>query len=119
VELRPVGPPIHLRGGVAVVADSTWAALEGRRALSVQWTEGPNGGLTSDAIRQSFRDGAARRGKVASSAGDVDAEFANRSPIVAEYEYPFLAHATMEPGNCTASVTADGAELWAPTQFPP
>lgn len=117
--LRSFGAPLHLRGGVAVVADSTWAAMEGRRALSVTWSPGPNSAVSSASINESFHAAAATRGKVTSSSGDVDAAFASAAPVVAAYEYPYLAHATMEPNNCTVALSGGRAEVWAPTQYPP
>jgi isoquinoline 1-oxidoreductase beta subunit len=119
VVLRSFGAPLHLRGGVAVVADSTWAALEGRKALVVNWNPGPNAAVSSASIRESHRAAAATRGKVTTSTGDVDAAFAASTPVLAEFEYPYLAHATMEPNNCTVAISGDRAEVWAPTQYPP
>jgi isoquinoline 1-oxidoreductase subunit beta len=114
VEMRPMGPPLHLRGGVAVVADTTWSALEGRKALEIEWDHGPHTGVTNASIMRSFRDAAAREAKLVREAGTVAG-----ASFEATYEYPFLAHAAMEPLNCTARVAEGRAEVWAPTQFPP
>ena len=101
---------------VAVVADSVWGAMEGRRVLNVTWDEGPNKDLTSAAVTASLKQGASKKGANLFSAGDVT-KAAGRH-ISAEYELPFMAHAPMEPGNCTASFQATKCELWAPTQVP-
>ena len=109
-----------LAGGVAIIADSTWAALTARDALQPEWTEG-TGAFQSSAT---WADMAAKR-KVAGpernivSNGDVIAALANAAQVVrADYAYPFLAHVPMEPMNCTAWVTGDKVEIWAPTQNP-
>ena len=100
---------------VAVVADSVWGAMEGRRVLNVTWDDGPNKDLNSAAIMESLRQGSK---KVANMylAGDP-AKAAGRQ-ISAEYTLPFMAHAPMEPGNCTAYFQGSKCELWAPTQVP-
>ena len=108
---------IEISSGVAVVADNTWTAMEGRRALVVKWDEGPNANVSSDSISKLFAERAAqpgvcrakrrRRRKRPSGAA---------KKIEAVYEVPFLAHATMEPQNCTADVRADRCDVWAPTQ---
>jgi len=108
----------HSRAGVAVVAENTWAAMRGRDALVVNW-EGAKPEDTSDALRQRMVALANQPGKVLRNEGnatDVVAKSARK--LEAEYEMPFLAHATMEPMNCTVHVRSDGAEIWAPTQSP-
>ena len=108
---------IQISNGVAVVADNTWAAMQGRRALDVQWDEGPNATLTSAGISKLLADAAAKPGTVARKEGDVDAGLAAAATkFEVDYEVPFLAHATMEPMNCTAHVQADRCDVWAPTQ---
>ena len=105
--------------GVAVVADSTWAALQGRRALEITWDEGPNAALNSEGVRNYFIERAKKTGAVARRGGDVPKALASAAKTLeAEYDNPFLAHATMEPMNCTAHVTKDGCEIWAPCQSP-
>jgi isoquinoline 1-oxidoreductase beta subunit len=100
---------------VAVVADSTWNALEGRRMLNVQWDEGPNASLTSDAIMQAMKQ-ASVKPVALYSAGDV--AHASGRRITAAYELPFMAHAAMEPGNSTADFQGSKCEIWSPTQVP-
>jgi isoquinoline 1-oxidoreductase subunit beta len=101
---------------VAVVADSVWAAMEGRRLLNVKWDEGPNKNLNTAAVIDSLKLAAAKKGASLFSVGDVSK--AKGRTITAEYRLPFMAHAPMEPGNCTANYQGAGCELWAPTQVP-
>jgi isoquinoline 1-oxidoreductase subunit beta len=108
---------IQISSGVAVIADNTWTAMQGRRALEVQWDEGPNANLTSTAISKLLADASRQPGPVARKEGDVEAGLAGAATkIEIDYEVPFLAHATMEPMNCTAHVRADRCDVWAPTQ---
>lgn len=102
--------------GVGVIATSTWAAMQGRDALDVKFDSGRE---KSDDLRRQME--AAVRGpmKRLIDIGNVDSAAASAAKVVdATYELPYLAHATMEPLNATASVRADSAEIWAPTQFP-
>lgn len=119
VEIAPIVEECHSAGGIAVVADSTWAAMKGRDTLQVQWDLGPNANISTASLREQMKSLTANPCKVVRAAGDADAALAKAAKkIEAEYELPFLAHATMEPMNCTADVRADGATLWAPTQSP-
>jgi isoquinoline 1-oxidoreductase beta subunit len=101
---------------VAVVADSVWGAMEGRRVLNVTWDEGPNKDLNTAAVTASLKQTASKKAASLYSAGDP-AKAAGRR-ISAEYNLPFMAHAPMEPGNCTAHYQGTKCELWAPTQVP-
>jgi len=108
-----------LWGGVAVVADSTWAALQGRRALEVEWDEGPAATQSTAGMRSAFQDAAARPGQVVRNDGDAAAAFERAArKVEAVYELPFLAHAPMEPPNCTALVRDGRCEIWGPIQNP-
>ncbi len=108
---------IQISNGIAVVADNTWTAIQGARALDVKWDEGPNADLTSASISKSLADAASQPGPVARKEGDVDAGLTGAATkFEVDYEVPFLAHATMEPMNCTAHVRADRCDVWAPTQ---
>jgi isoquinoline 1-oxidoreductase subunit beta len=119
VEIPPVGPECHTFGGIAVVADSSWAAMKGRDALEVDWDYGPTGSENSTSLREQLESLTASPGKMLRADGDAEAALEKASKKVeAAYELPFQAHATMEPMNCTADVRADRAELWAPTQSP-
>ncbi len=101
--------------GVAVVADTYWQAVEGRRALQIMWDEGPNGSLGD--IPAKLAALARGDGVTARKEGDTAAALPGAAKkIEAVYEVPFLHHATMEPMNCTAHVRADGCDVWAPTQ---
>jgi isoquinoline 1-oxidoreductase beta subunit len=108
---------VQISTGVAVVADGYWAASRGVEALEVQWNEGPLAGLTSEQIMASYRALARQTGKIARNDGDADAALQGRARTVErEFEGPFLAHATMEPMNCTADVRADRCDVYVPTQ---
>jgi isoquinoline 1-oxidoreductase beta subunit len=109
---------VQISSGVAVVADNTWNAMEGRRALKVTWDEGPVAKWSTPGIRQMFMDLAAKPGAEARKIGDADAALSGASKkIEAVYEAPYLSHAPMEPMNCTAHVRADGCDVWAATQI--
>jgi len=109
---------VPISNGVAVIADNTWSAMEGRRALQIRWEEGPRANTSSASIRKMFADLAEKPGAVARKQGDVDAAMASASKkIEAVYEAPYLAHAPMEPLNCVAHVRPDGCEVWASTQI--
>ncbi len=101
---------------VAVVADSVWGAMEGRRVLNVNWEDGPNKDLNTAAVVEWLKQAAAKKGVSLYSVGDVAKAKGRR--ISAEYRLPFMAHAPMEPGNCTANYSGMACELWAPTQVP-
>ena len=116
--VRGVTRVVPISTGVAVVADNTWAAMEGRRALGIVWDEGPSAKNSSEAIRKLYQERLEQTGAIARKDGDADAALANAAKKVeAVYEVPFLAHATMEPMNCTADVRADSCDIYAPTQF--
>ena len=109
---------IQISNGVAVVADNTWTAMEGRRALEVKWDEGPNAGINSDSITKLLAGKMGQPGVAARKEGDAETALAGATrKVEAVYEAPYQAHCTMEPMNCTAHVRADGCEVWAPTQF--
>jgi isoquinoline 1-oxidoreductase beta subunit len=116
--VRGVKQVLQISSGVAVVADNTWSAMEGRRALQISWEEGSNAANSSAAIRQLYLAAAEKPGAIARKDGDADAALAAAAKKVeASYEVPFLAHATMEPMNCAADVRPDGCDIYAPTQF--
>ena len=101
---------------VAVVADSVWGAMEGRRVLNAAWDDGPNKDLNTAAVVASLKQAASKKGASLYLAGDPGKTGGRR--ISAEYQLPFMAHAAMEPGNCTAHYQDTKCELWAPTQVP-
>jgi isoquinoline 1-oxidoreductase beta subunit len=109
---------VEVPSGVAVLADTTWAALKGREALAATFDGGPNGALDSKEIAR-LVDAAPLEPSPAKNEGDVEKALARANrKLSATYTLPFLAHATLEPMNCTARVDAGGAELWIPTQAP-
>lgn len=109
---------VRVPSGVAVVADHFWAAKLGRDALKIEWDLGPNAGLDSTAIRQQFRQLTSTRGATASQAGNVTDALAKAAKTVeAEYAVPYLAHAPMEPLNCTVRIGRNKCEMWTGTQF--
>jgi isoquinoline 1-oxidoreductase subunit beta len=119
ITLDPV--PRQLPGRVAVLADDTWSAMQGRKALEVEWDFGDQAGFSTDTMLQEARrlvdDGS--DAKINRAQGDTAVRHEEGSRIVeATYELPFVAHACMEPMNCTASVTSDRVVLWLPSQFP-
>ena len=109
---------VEISSGVAVVADHFWAAKKGREALRVEWDSGEWGSLSTARITEMMREAAAN-GATAREEGDSDAAIRGAGKVIdAVYELPYLAHATMEPMNCTADVRRDACEVWAPTQSP-
>jgi isoquinoline 1-oxidoreductase beta subunit len=106
-------------GGVAVIADNTWAAMQGRKKLKVDWDLGPNASLDSNAYKKTLQETARQSCKVARNDGDVDAAFKKATKIhEAEYYVPHLAHASMEPPVAVAEFKNGKVVAWAPTQNP-
>jgi isoquinoline 1-oxidoreductase beta subunit len=101
---------------VAVVGDHTWAAKKGLDALVIVWDEGANATLNSSAIWDQLRAASKKDGVVAKSVGDVGKGLAQGDRFDADYELPFLAHAPMEPVNCTVHLTDEACEVWTGTQ---
>jgi isoquinoline 1-oxidoreductase beta subunit len=116
--VKGVKSVITLPSGVAVLATGYWAAKKGRDALVVEWDLGDKRGLSSEGVRTLLTEGAnAADGAVALSAGQADEGLAAAARrVAATYEAPYLAHACMEPLNCTAWVRGDEVEIWAGTQ---
>src|SRR5688500_9014266 len=110
---------VQIPQGVAVVASNTWAAMQGRRALQVEWDEGPNAARNGDGTRQAFARLVDEPGAVAERRGDGDAALARAARrIEAIYEAPYLAHARMEPYACVAQVRGNECDVWVGTQIP-
>ncbi len=106
-------------GGVAVIADSTWAALKGREALKIEWDDGPNGSFNSVAYKAELEEKVRKPGKLERNEGDVDAALGQAAKVItAEYYSPHLAHAPMEPPAATARKTGDKWEVWTSVQSP-
>jgi isoquinoline 1-oxidoreductase beta subunit len=109
---------VQVPSGVAVVGDHFWAAKLGRDALDIDWDLGPGAQLDTERLRQEFRSAAGTPGAKAAAVGDVEAALRSAAKTVeAEFEVPYLAHAPMEPLNCTVRLGPEGAEVWTGTQF--
>ena len=116
-------PGVHqvakLDNAVAVIAEHYWAAKKGLEAANPKFDDGANASLTTADVVAALAKASERQGAVAKNEGDVASALANAATKVeATYEAPFLAHATMEPMNCTVEVTADGCDIWVGTQIP-
>ena len=119
VQFETSGRGASTTGGVAVLADNSWAAIQGRKALEVKWDEGSAAKESSAELHRQFLANAAKPGKVLRNDGDADSALtASRKKVEAAYELPFAPHACMEPMNCTVQIRPDGAEAWVPTQAP-
>jgi isoquinoline 1-oxidoreductase beta subunit len=107
----------ELAGAVAVVADTSWAAMQGCKALDCRWDA--DRGIDSEALARVFRDRARQQGILGRNEGDAASALGGAARVVeASYDVPFLAHATMEPQNCTAFVRPGRCDVYAPTQSP-
>ena len=108
---------VRLDDAVAVIADHMGAAKKGLAALAIEWDAGPHAGLGTADVASELEQATLKSGAVAQNIGDVDKAMASASTKVeATYQVPFLAHATMEPMNCTVHVRSDGCEVWVGTQ---
>jgi isoquinoline 1-oxidoreductase subunit beta len=119
-QIEPV-EDVHSTGGVAVLAETTYIAMQARKQLQVDWDYGPHAAESSETLRRQFRRLVDSQMKVVLTQGDADAALVGapeQKRIECDYEVPFQAHATMEPMNCTVHIRANGAEAWAPTQAP-
>jgi isoquinoline 1-oxidoreductase beta subunit len=109
---------VEIPSGVAVLGETFWAARLGRTALEIDWDAGSMAGHSTTGQLEEYRKLVRTAGAVAATKGDVDAALARAATRVeAEYEVPYLAHAMMEPLNCTAEVRPGACEVWTGTQF--
>ncbi len=115
-KLPGVRQVIVLDNLVAVVGDNMWAASRGLDALKVTWDEGPNAKINSADIWSDLRAASKKDGVVAKSEGDIDKGLTQGERFDADYELPLLAHATMEPMNCTVRLRSDACDIWTGTQ---
>jgi isoquinoline 1-oxidoreductase subunit beta len=119
--IDPFTPPVVMQalGGVAVIADNTYAAFQGKKKLKVEWTKSDHASWTSDAFRKELETASRQTGKVVRENGNVDEVFSKGGKIVeAEYYAPMLAHAAMEPPAALAVYQDGKVEVWAPSQSP-
>ncbi|HEY4366776.1 MAG TPA: molybdopterin cofactor-binding domain-containing protein [Steroidobacteraceae bacterium] len=101
---------------VAVVGDHMWSAKQGLAALDITWDEGPNAQVNSETVWRQIRTASEKEGVVARKVGDLAKGLSSGERLDAAYEMPFLAHAAMEPMNCTVHVRPDACEIWMGTQ---
>jgi isoquinoline 1-oxidoreductase subunit beta len=121
VSIPPFVPPCahQALGGIAVLADNTWAALRGRQHLKIEWDNGPNAVYDSAKYRDELLATSRNPGRVVRNLGNVACAFANgRKPFEADYYVPLLAHAPMEPPSALADFRDGNVTVWAPTQDP-
>ena len=107
----------EIPSGVAVIATSFWAAKKARDKMKIVWDDAAGVKISSDALRSQYLELAKTPGTPAKQVGDPNAIKSAAKTIVAEYDVPYLAHAPMEPLNCTVELTADLCKIWAGTQF--
>jgi len=101
---------------VAVVGDHMWAAKQGLDALDIAWDEGPNAALTTEEVWRQIKAASENAGATAKTVGDVDQALADGEKYEAVFQLPFLAHAPMEPINCTVHIRPDGCDVWTGSQ---
>jgi isoquinoline 1-oxidoreductase subunit beta len=119
VEVQGLDNPTHLMPGVAVVADSTWAAFKGREALVVEWAEGEFDGESSQTLSSQFQELLAKPAFTLHESGNVDQALSTAAHTVDNtYEFAFVSHATLEPHNCTAHVRDGECYITGPLQMP-
>jgi isoquinoline 1-oxidoreductase beta subunit len=117
--VRGVSQVVRLDDAVAIVAVHTWAAKQGLAAAAPQWDPGPNAKVSMADIVADLARASENPGAIARHEGDAATMVAGSSrKVAAVYEQPFLAHATMEPMNCTVHMTSDGCDIWTGTQVP-
>ena len=121
IAIDPFQPPPAFQplGGIAVIADNTWAAFQGRKKLNISWDNGPNETYDSEAYKNELRETSHNPCKVVRNVGDADAVFAKGGKVYeADYYVPLLAHASMEPMVAVADYKDGKVTIWAPTQSP-
>lgn len=110
---------VKVDNAVAVIATNTWAAKRGLGALDIQWNEGKSTAVKTSDLVNDLREASKKPGAVAKKQGNATSAYKKADKTLSvEYEQPFLAHATMEPMNCTVEVSASGCDLWVGTQIP-
>jgi isoquinoline 1-oxidoreductase subunit beta len=110
---------VQIPGGVAVIASNTWAAIQGKKAITATWNDGPVASVNSATQMQEFKQLATTPGKQTNKAGDVTAALLQATKTIsAHYTLPYLAHAAMEPLNCTVQIINNECTIWTGTQMP-
>ena len=108
---------VPLENRIAVCAKNTWAAIQGRRALAIKWSQGSRSDLDDDSVDQVFKAQLEKPGAVAKNSGDVKKAFARSARTIEQsYQVPYISHAQVEPINCTAHVEKQRCRIWVPTQ---
>jgi isoquinoline 1-oxidoreductase subunit beta len=114
--IKGVRQVVRIDNAVAVVGDHMWAAMQGLAALDIDWDYGPNANVSTASIVQQMAIDSQKQGVVGRKDGDVAKGLEGAKKIEAVYELSFLAHAAMEPMNCTVHVREDGCDIWVGTQ---
>ena len=110
---------VQIDNGVAVLATSTWAAMQGREVLDIRWNNGSDAALSSEKIRLMFEEYSKKEGAEGEKMGDIATAFSGAAKTVeAVYELPYVSHSPMEPMNCLADVKSGSCEIWVPSQNP-
>ncbi len=119
LQIKGVEEVVAVPQGVAVVARDFWSASKGREALTIEWDESGAETRSTSEILAAYKAMADKPGLVARQDGDSDAALASAASVIeADFEFPFLAHAPMEPMNAVAEITQDGCEIWTGSQLP-
>jgi len=120
-KIEPFKPPYAFQalGGVAVIANNTWAAMQGRKKLKIEWTDSPHSAYDSEAYKKELQETVGKPGRVERNVGDVDKAFAGAAKIIeANYYVPHLSHAPMEPPAAVAEFRDGKVEIYSATQNP-
>ncbi|MDH3323332.1 MAG: molybdopterin-dependent oxidoreductase, partial [Flavobacteriaceae bacterium] len=119
IEIPRVKKPFGPLGGIAVIANNTWAAMQGKEALEIEWDYGDNQSYSSETYVRAITENVLKKGKQIKNEGNVNAAFKKAHKVIeSTYVLPHLIHAPMEVPNATAFVGQDTCEIWAPTQTP-
>lgn len=117
--IKGVVDVVQIPTGVAVIADNTWAAIQGKKALVIDWDPGANASVNSSTQFDEFRKFADQGGKEVVKGGNVDSAIPQAAKTIeSEFILPYLAHASMEPLNCTVRISGDKCDIWTGTQMP-
>lgn len=118
-KIKGVRDIVEIPTGIAVIADDYWTATRGRDALSIEWDLGANASLNTQQLVEEYRKLSKLKGKIGQEKGNIDTALSKAvKTIESEFTVPFLAHAPMEPLNCTVKLSKDKCEIWTGTQLP-